>query len=81
MLTVIDAMICGFLGGGAAALAVLGVMYINFQSKYKDYFFNKEQFKTRITVDRLMTDVTTLKMQVAMLNAEAYHSTVEDVYK
>ena len=81
MLTEIDVLMFGFLGGILGSFGVLGLMYINFQSKYKDYFFNKEQYKTRVYVDKLLTDVAALKMQVAVLNAEAYHSTVEDTYK
>lgn len=81
MLTEIDALLCGLVGGASAAGIFFSVMYFNFQSKYKDYFFNKEQFKTRAAVDRLLTDVATLKMQVAVLNAEAYHSTVDGGYK
>ena len=80
MLIGIDCLCVGAIGGALVSGAFFCVMYFNFQSKYKDYFFNKENFKTRVAVDRLLTDVAGLKMQVAVLNAESYHACVEEKY-
>ncbi len=64
----IDALWAGLLGGFIGSFIVAGVLYFNFYSRYKDFFFNKEQFKTRSIVSKLEDDVINLKIQIAALN-------------
>jgi hypothetical protein len=64
----IDALLAGLLGGFIGSFIVAGVLYFNFYSRYKDFFFNKEQFKTRSIVSKLEDDVINLKIQIAALN-------------
>ena len=68
----IDALWAGLLGGFIGSFIVFGVLYFNFYSRYKDFFFNKEQFKTRSLVSKLEDDIMNLKIQVAALNSSAY---------
>lgn len=68
----IDALWAGLLGGFAGSFIVFAVLYFNFYSRYKDFFFNKEQFKTRSLVSKLEDDIMNLKIQVAALNSSAY---------
>jgi len=64
----IDALLAGLLGGFIGSFIVAGVLYFNFYSRYKDFFFNKEKFKTRSIVSKLEDDVINLKIQIAALN-------------
>lgn len=64
----IDALWAGLCGGFVGSFAVTGVLYLNFHSKYKDFFFNKEQYKTKAMVTKLENDVANLKIQAAALH-------------
>ena len=77
----VDALFAGLLGGGIGAIFVFSTMYVHFSMKFKNYFFNKEHFKTRMKVLMLEDEVASLRIQLARLNAEAYHAVVEDEYK
>lgn len=77
----IDAIFSGLLGGGLGAIFVFSTMYFHFHMRFKNYFFSKEHFKTRMKVLLLEDEVSALKIQVARLNAESYHAVVEDEYK
>ena len=77
----IDALFAGLLGGGLGAIFVFSTMYFHFHLKFKNYFYNKEHFKTRMKVLELDDDVASMKIQLARLNAEAYHKIVEDEYR
>ncbi len=77
----IDALFAGLLGGFIGGLSMVGAMYFNYQSRLREYLFAKEGFKTRRVVEKMLEDIHHLKMQMAALNAEAYHSAVENEYK
>lgn len=77
----IDALFAGLIGGFFGGLSIVGAMYFNFQSRLREYLFAKEGFKTRRDVEKMAEDIQHLKMQMAALNAEAYHSAVENEYK
>lgn len=77
----IDALFAGLLGGGIGAILVFSTMYIHFHTKFKNYFFNKEHFKTRLKVLQLEDEVSSMRIQLSRLNAESYHAVVEDEYK
>lgn len=77
----IDALWAGLLGGFFGGMAVVGVMYFNYQSRLREYLFAKEGFRTRKVVEKMQEDIQHLKIQMAAINAEAYHSVVDDEYK
>jgi hypothetical protein len=77
----IDALFVGLLGGGIGSIMVFSTMYVHFHFKFKNYFYNKEHFKTRMKVLQLEDDIASMKIQLARLNAEAYHAIVEDEYR
>ena len=77
----IDSLCAGLLGGGLGAIFVFSTMCVHFHLKFKNYFYNKEHFKTRMKVLELDDDVASMKIQLARLNAEAYHKIVEDEYR
>lgn len=67
----IDAVWAGLLGGFIGSFIVAGVLYFNFYSRYREFFFNKEQFKNKTIIKKLEDDVMGLKMQVAALHVAA----------
>lgn len=77
----IDALFAGLLGGGLGSIFVFSTMYCHFHLKFKNYFYNKEHFKTRMKVLQLEDDIESIRVQLARLNTEAYHAIVEDEYK
>lgn len=81
MITEIDCILAGLLGGGIGCALVFSTMYIHFHLKFKDYFYNKEHFKTRMLVTELTDKVNGLGVQIGALNAEIYHRATEDMYK
>ena len=77
----IDVLFAGILGGGVGSIFVFSAMYCHFHLKFKNYFYNKEHFKTRMKVLELEDEVASMKIQLARLNAQSYHAIVEDEYK
>ena len=67
----IDALWAGLLGGFIGSFIVFAVLYFNFYSRYREFFFNKEQFKNKTIIKNLEDDVMGLKMQVAALHVAA----------
>ena len=67
----IDAVWAGLLGGFIGSFIVAGVLYFNFYSRYREFFFNKEQFKNKTIIKKLEDDVMGLKMQIAALHVAA----------
>lgn len=67
----IDALWAGLCGGFIGSFIVFGVLYFNFYSRYREFFFNKEQFKNKTMITKLEDDVMSLKMQVAALSVAA----------
>jgi hypothetical protein len=77
----IDFLFSCFLGGGVGATFVFITMYVHFNLKFKNYFFNKEHFKTRMKVLQLEDEMSSMRLQISRLNSESYHAIVEDEYK
>lgn len=74
MLDDIDFILSGIFGGILGASTVLLIGYFHFHNRFKNYFYNKEHFKTRMKVESLADEVSSLRIQVARLNAESYHA-------
>lgn len=77
----IDALFAGLLGGFIGGLTMVGVMYFNYQSRLREYLFAKEGLRTRRDVEKIREDIQHLRIQMAAINAESYHSVVEHEYK
>ncbi len=74
-------LIYGISGGLIGTAISIGIFYFHVTYRFRNYFFNKEHFKTRMKVTELEDDVNQLKIQMGHVNSELYHRAVEDEYK
>ncbi len=63
---------CILFGSTFGSLVTIVVMYGHFKLIFKDYFYNKESFKTRSLVNELHDKVNSLQLQISSINAELY---------
>ncbi len=81
MLTDLGCVLYGVLGGLMGGLTVFITVYIHYNAVFKNYFYNKEHFKTRMMVNGLEDQVNMLRTQMMHVNKELYDRFCEDGYK
>lgn len=81
MLTEIDIFLIGVLGGAVASIALAAVFYSHFHVVFKDYFYNKDLFLMSANIKKLRAEMLVIQEQIKQMNADTYHSIVEDEYR
>lgn len=81
MVTEIDCLMAGFVGGFIASFSIIGSLMFHFKSRIREFAMAKEDFKLRQNVAKLIEDSETYKIQLAAIHAEIYNQFVEDEYK
>ena len=81
MVTEIDCMMAGFVGGFIACMACMGTLWFHFKMRFCEFAMSKEEFNLRKNVAQLMEDAENAKIQLAAIHAEIYSQFVEDKYR